>query len=92
MQYMGAGEIVVNFVDRDGCMNGYDTNFVKSISDINIPIIIAGGCGKYEDMYEVLRYKKISGVAAGSIFYFTEHTPAEAKIYLSKKNILVRNP
>ena len=70
--------------------NSLDTDFVKNICEINIPIIIAGGCGEYEHMNKVLKYKNISAVAAGSIFYFTEKTPAEAKIYLNKKNILVR--
>ena len=92
IQNLGAGEIVINFIDKDGCMNGYDIDFVKNICEINIPIIVAGGCGEYEHMNKILKYENISAVAAGSIFYFTEKTPAEAKIYLNKKNILVRKP
>jgi len=90
MENLGAGEIVINDIDNDGCMNGYDINLVKKISGITIPIVVAGGCGQYEHMSEVLKYENISGVAAGSIFYFTEKTPKEAKIYLNKQNILVR--
>ena len=82
VQDLNVGEIVINFVDQDGLMAGYDINFINKIKNINLPIVVAGGCGNYEHMYDALKNNMISAVAAGSIFYFTECTPAEAKVYL----------
>ena len=91
VQDLGAGEFLFNFVHKDGKMNGYDLEFFEKLPNfIEIPIILAGGCGSYNHMLAAFQFEKISAVAAGSIFYFTELTPTDANIFLKKNGILVR--
>tara|TARA_Y100000590_G_C15669108_1_gene995613 strand:+ start:831 stop:1589 length:759 start_codon:yes stop_codon:yes gene_type:complete len=90
VQDLGAGEILLNSIDNDGKMLGYDLNIIQSISKaVNIPVIASGGAGNYEHMYQAIS-AGASAVSAASIFHFTELTPEEAKKYLEKKGILVR--
>lgn len=71
MQRLGAGEIVVNSIDQDGVMNGYDLNLINKISEvINIPMTVLGGAGTINDIGTVIQQHGIIGVAAGSIFVF----------------------
>jgi cyclase len=88
---MGAGEILLTSIDRDGSMNGYDVDLVRQVtSAVSIPVIASGGAGSYQDMATVLEEGKASAVAAASIFHFTQQTPKEAKHYLSEKGFAVR--
>jgi len=67
----GAGEIVINNVDRDGKMNGFDLKLMRQISDVvDIPIIALGGAGKFQDMTDVIKLSNISAAAAGSLFVY----------------------
>jgi cyclase len=67
----GAGEILINNVDKDGTMTGYDFNILKTITEnVNIPVIACGGAGKLEDFKHAIEYSKCSAVAAGSMFVF----------------------
>jgi cyclase len=67
----GAGEIVLNSIDLDGTMKGYDLNLLKVVQEaVDIPITILGGAGKIEDLEEVIRKFGIIGLAAGSMFVF----------------------
>jgi len=71
MQKLGAGEIVVNSIDQDGVMKGYDMNLINKIRDvINIPITVMGGAGTLDDIGSVIQQHGIIGVAAGSLFVF----------------------
>lgn len=71
MQNAGAGEIVINSVDRDGMMQGYDIDLLKRIRDaVNVPIIALGGAGKLEDMARMIEFSGVSAAAAGSIFVY----------------------
>jgi len=91
VEKLGAGEILLTSIDKDGTMQGYDVDLVKAITEsVNIPVIASGGCGKYEDMLSVVKQGNASAVAASSIFQFTEQTPLEAKKYLKNKGINVR--
>ena len=91
IEQLGAGEILLTSIDNDGTMNGYDLETTKKISEtVNIPVIVSGGAGNYNDMYRVLVEGKASAVAAASIFHFTEQTPLEAKKYLKSKGQIVR--
>ena len=93
VEELGAGEIILTSIDRDGTMKGYDINVTKTVCNaVNIPVIASGGAKDYEDMYEILRQTNISAVAAASIFHFTEKTPLEAKKYLHKVGIPTRIP
>ena len=88
---MGAGEILLTSIERDGTMNGYDVELIRNVSDlVSVPVIASGGAGNYEHMFQALTKGKASAVAAASIFHFTEQTPLEAKHYLDEHNIHVR--
>ena len=90
METLGAGEIMLNSIERDGMMNGYDLRAVKNISDVlEIPVIACGGCGKYLHMHQALR-AGADAVAAGSLFQWTDSTPRGAAEYLAKKGWEVR--
>ncbi len=71
MEEMGAGELVVNSIDRDGTMMGYDLDLLKAItSSVKIPVIALGGAGKLEDFRLAVSEAGVSAVAAGSLFVF----------------------
>ena len=71
MEEMGAGELFLNSVDRDGTMKGYDVELIKKVSDsVNIPVIASGGAGKIEDFRNAVQKGGASAVAAGSLFVF----------------------
>lgn len=71
MQKSGAGEIVINSIDQDGVMKGYDMNLINKIREvINIPITVMGGAGTLDDIGGVIQQHGIIGVAAGSLFVF----------------------
>ena len=68
---MGAGEILINSVDRDGTMGGYDINLVKIITNaVPVPVIALGGAGNIDDITEVIKEGRASAAAAGSMFVF----------------------
>jgi cyclase len=80
---MGAGEILLTSIDRDGTFSGYDIDCIRCVSDnISIPVIASGGAGTYEDMRLAVENGRASAVAAASIFHFSHQTPLEAKQYL----------
>lgn len=88
---LGAGEILLTSVDRDGTMTGYDVELTRRVSDaVSNPVIASGGAGTYAHMAEVLRDGRASAVAAASMFHFTEQTPLEAKRYLREQGFPVR--
>ena len=91
MEKIGAGEILLTSMDRDGTKKGYDLDLTKKISNlVNIPVIASGGVGKLEHLYEGLKIGKASAVLAASIFHFGEFSILDAKKYLDSKGIPVR--
>lgn len=71
MEKLGAGEIFLNAIDRDGMQNGYDIELTKMVSEgVGIPVIACGGAGKVEDFQCAIEEGKASAVAAGSMFVF----------------------
>ncbi len=91
VESLGAGEILLTSVERDGTMDGYDVRLIKAVSEaVSIPVIASGGAGNYEHMAQAFLEGNASAVAAASIFQFTEQTPLEAKRYLQGKGIEVR--
>lgn len=87
----GAGEILLQSIDRDGTMSGYDLETTRDVSRaVSVPVIASGGAGSYEHMLQVLNDGEASAVAAASMFHFTEQTPLEAKGYLGARGIHVR--
>jgi len=68
---LGVGEIVINFIDQDGVMKGYDLSFVSKFkSQINVPVTILGGAGEYSHIEQLISQEGIIGAAAGSLFVF----------------------
>jgi cyclase len=87
----GAGEILLTSVDRDGTMQGYDLDLIRSVSDaVGIPVIASGGAGDYGHLLDAVVTGGASAVAAASIFHFTELTPDGARRYLAKNGVAVR--
>jgi cyclase len=92
LEQMGAGELVVGSVTRDGMMTGYDLRLLElAASLVSIPIIISGGCGSYHDMLTAVVDFGASAVAAASIFQFTELTPLGAREFLAENGVPVRD-
>jgi cyclase len=88
---LGAGEIVVNSMDRDGTRQGYDLELLKSLSEtVTVPVVASGGAGTPEHMYEALTTGKADAALAAGIFHYRVHTIGEAKEYLREKGLPVR--
>ena len=91
VESLGAGEILLTSMDRDGTKKGYDLDLTQKISDqVSIPVIASGGVGSLEHLYEGLKIGKASAVLAASIFHFGDYSISEAKRYLDSKGIPVR--
>ena len=91
MADIGAGEILLTSMDKDGTKDGFDIELTKTISEaVSIPVIASGGVGNLDHLAEGILVGKADAVLAASIFHFGEYTVAEAKKSLSKKNIEVR--
>jgi imidazole glycerol-phosphate synthase subunit HisF len=85
-QKLGAGEIIVNSIDQDGVMKGFDLNLIDRISEkISIPITVLGGAGSLQDIKKVIEKHGIIGVAAGSLFVFKGIYKAVLINYPTKK-------
>ena len=70
-QKLGAGEIIINSIDQDGVMKGYDMNLIDKIREkISLPLTVLGGAGSLDDVKKVIDKHEIIGVAAGSLFVF----------------------
>jgi cyclase len=91
MEKCGAGELLVNSLDRDGMKNGYDLELLKAITDsVNIPVIASSGAGTKEDFLEAFGVANVDAVLAASLFHYREVTILELKKYLNQKCIPVR--
>ncbi|WFU75673.1 imidazole glycerol phosphate synthase cyclase subunit [Bradyrhizobium sp. CB2312] len=88
---LGAGEILLTSVERDGTMEGYDLELIGAVvSAVNVPVIASGGAGNYQHFVDAVKLCGASAVAAASIFHFTDKTPAEAKKFMADAGIPVR--
>ena len=88
MEKMGAGEIVVNSIDRDGTMEGYDITLIKSIADaVGVPVIALGGASKISDFSDVIYLGNASAAAAGSMFVFHGNHQAVLITYPTSKEL-----
>ena len=82
MESLGAGEILLTSMDRDGTKKGYDLDLTKKVSNlVSIPVIASGGVGNLEHLHQGFKIGKASAVLAASIFHFGEHSILEAKQY-----------
>jgi cyclase len=93
VERLGAGEILLNSIDRDGTAQGYDLELVRMVvAATQIPVIAIGGCGQWRDMVDLVRAANPAAIAAANIFHFTEMSYKEAKKYLAKNDVPVRLP
>lgn len=91
MEKLGAGELLLNSIDRDGTKQGYDLELNKKFSEeLNIPIIASGGAGIPEDIRDVLTKGKADAALAASIFHYKQYSINDVKRYLEKNGIEVR--
>ena len=88
---LGAGEILLTSMDRDGTKTGYDIPLTRAIADaISVPVIASGGVGTLEHMVEGIRDGHATAVLAASIFHFGAHSVREAKSYMAKAGLPMR--
>ena len=88
---LGAGEILLTSMDRDGTKEGYDLELTRAMADaVPIPVIASGGVGTLEHLYEGLTAGGADAVLAASIFHFRQYTIREAKLYLKERGVNVR--
>ncbi|MFH1877229.1 MAG: imidazole glycerol phosphate synthase cyclase subunit [Candidatus Omnitrophota bacterium] len=88
---LGAGEIIITSIDREGCMSGYDIETIRTVSaSVDIPVIAHGGAGTLRDLKDGIEKGKASAVAAASIFHFTDQSPIKARLYLKDNGVNVR--
>jgi cyclase len=91
MEELGAGEILLTSMDRDGTKDGYDIELTRTIAEtVSIPVVASGGVGTLEHLREGLVEGKADAGLAASIFHYREYTIKEAKEYLRAKGVAVR--
>lgn len=87
----GAGEILLQSIDKDGTLSGYDLTLIRSVADkIDVPIIACSGVGEWQDLVDGIKEGHADAVAAANIFHYTEHSTRHAKEYIRKSGIEVR--
>jgi len=88
---LGAGELLLNSIDRDGSALGYDLDCINLVADaVKIPVIACGGVGNFGHFFDCLAEGKAAAVAAGNIFHFTENSYRRAKKFLLSRGANVR--
>jgi len=91
MQSLGAGEILLTSMDRDGTRNGFDIALTRAVSDaIDIPVIASGGVGNLDHLVDGILQGHADAVLAASIFHYGEFTVQQAKRYMAQHGIEVR--
>ena len=92
VEKLGAGEIMLNCIDRDGMMQGYDIETIRKVADsVRIPVICCGGCGNLKEFSDAIKEGHASAVAAGSIFHFTDQSPIKARAFMDSWGLSVRH-
>ena len=88
---LGAGEILLTSMDRDGTRDGFDTSLTATVSDaVGVPVIASGGVGSLQHLVEGITVGRADAVLAASIFHFGEHTVHEAKAHMTAAGVVVR--
>ncbi|MFC1502523.1 imidazole glycerol phosphate synthase subunit HisF [bacterium] len=88
---MGAGEILLTSMDRDGTKEGYDLDLIRTISRaVSIPVVASGGCGTMDHIVEAFREGEANAALAASIFHYRTHSIMEVKRHLNERGIHVR--
>jgi cyclase len=88
---LGAGEILLTSMDRDGTRQGFDIALTRAVADaVSVPVIASGGVGNLQHLVEGIRDGRASAVLAASIFHFGEYSVREAKEYMARADVPVR--
>ncbi|MDW3098295.1 MAG: imidazole glycerol phosphate synthase subunit HisF [Alphaproteobacteria bacterium] len=91
MVELGAGELLITSMDRDGTRSGFDVALTSAIADrVRVPVIASGGVGDLDHLVEGVRDGHATGVLAASIFHFGDHTVSEAKAHMAEQGVAVR--
>ncbi len=91
METLGAGEILLTSMDKDGTRSGFDLALTRAISDaVTIPVIASGGVGSLDDLADGVNIGRADAVLAASIFHYGQHTVGEAKRHMAARGIPVR--
>ena len=92
MEELGAGEILLTSMDRDGTRTGFDLDLTRAVADcVNVPVVASGGVGKLDHLVEGVTLGHASAVLAASIFHFGEYSIAETKAYMIRNGIPIRD-
>ena len=93
VEALGAGELFLTSIDRDGSRIGYDLDLLKGVADsVKIPVIASAGVGSWEHLAEGIELGGANAVSAANIFHYSEQSTKKAKNYLKEKGIDVREP
>lgn len=91
VEQLGAGEILLTSMDRDGTKSGFDVELTRAVSSaVGIPVIASGGVGELDHLVEGVTEGRADAVLAASIFHFGQHTIQEAKQHMAKRGVCVR--
>jgi len=91
MESLGAGELLLTSMDRDGTKSGFDLGLTRAVSDaVGIPVIASGGVGSLEDLANGILQGHADAVLAASIFHYGQHTVGEAKRFMHERGIPMR--
>ena len=91
LEQLGAGEIMLNSIDQDGSLLGYDLKLCKIVSSaVNIPVLICGGAGNWSHFSDAIKFGGADAVCTTNIYHFSEKSIKSAKKFLNNQNILVR--
>jgi cyclase len=91
MEQLGAGEILLTSMDRDGTKSGFDLALTRAVSDaVTVPVIASGGVGGLQDLADGIKTGKADAVLAASIFHYGQHTIQEAKSFMAGQGIPMR--
>ena len=91
MEGLGAGEILLTSMDKDGTKSGFDLKLTKKISNsISIPVVASGGVGNIQHLVDGIKIGKASAVLAASIFHYGKYTIRQVKNKMKQKGIAIR--
>ena len=89
---LNVGEIMLNSIDLDGMMSGYDIELANKVSkNIDIPVILCGGAGNFKHLADAFNNTEVAAAACGSLFHFGDNSPIRARSYLKNQGILMRS-
>jgi cyclase len=91
MQRLGAGEIFINSIDRDGMMQGYDLELLSKVREwTTCPVIACGGAGNFKHLVEAIEVSRADAVACSSLFHFGDNNPIRARSFMKNAGLAVK--